>query len=70
MAYKTVYIVTGSIGPDFKPKYFSSKRKAQNYSGNIKRYAKEYDIMPRYNPVIEKRTINYIDITLFNIKIN
>lgn len=56
---KTVYIVTGSIRPQFEPKVFTSKKLANKYKAQINRYGKQNDIFPVFKPVIEER--NYSD---------
>jgi hypothetical protein len=46
------FLVTGSIGPDFQPKIFSSRVKAMHYARAIDRY----ETFPAFKPVIECRS--------------
>jgi hypothetical protein len=55
MADKIAYLVTGSIGPQFEPRLFTTKRVSEKYVAMINQYGREHDVWPKFEPCIEKR---------------
>ncbi|CCM43691.1 hypothetical protein BN405_2-10_Ab1_orf_147 [Pseudomonas phage vB_PaeM_C2-10_Ab1] len=49
------YIVTGSIGPEFEPLLFTTKKLALQYAKQVAGYGKANDVFPPFTPVIETR---------------